>query len=252
MELKFEEAFFKTENRVITLAELSQLFDKDLQFFSSSVKNNLYCPKCHRAKLVYVNGDERHLRTHPKAQHIDCNLEQDIVHPKKAKAYVKNEKNAKSIKRQKESLLMMMMGKPCQVNPNTEEKVKADTANQNANPRRQKKVSRPLRRSQKRIDHILRDEDFNVHKFFYGEVLIQWEGLNDDRKRLLLRDKTSGRFLCRISVSSLVFHYLPSEWITEKQQPAYIVVLGEMKKNEKTKWPYLILENSEHLSIAFR
>ena len=251
MDLKYEEAFFKAENRNITLAELNHLYDKNLQSFVINIRNNLYCPKCHQAKLVYVNGDERYLRTHPKAQHINCDLEQDIIPLKRVKAYVKNRKNASSIKRQKESILRMLMDTPCQLNPNTEVvEAKDDNFNQESEPKKQKEESRFLRLSQKRIDHKLRDEDYNVYKFFYGEVLIQWEGLNEDGKRLLLRDKVSGRFLCRIKVSSTVFHYIPSEWITENRRPGYIVVLGEMKIGAEAKWPCLVLEDSDFLSIA--
>lgn len=83
----------------------------------------------------------------------------------------------------------------------------------------------------KRIDTSFREEDYLCFKFFYGDVLAEWE--KDEKYnmyRLLLRGVRDHRFICRINVSEKVFSHIPMDMKIKGAFNCKIVFLAAMEK----------------------
>lgn len=111
----------------------------------------------------------------------------------------------------------------------------------------------PKRFPRKRIDTIFREEDFDCNKFFYGDVLMNWEEAERENKhyfKLLLRHPITHKMLCVISVSDKVYKYIPSEHVFNGERSGKIVFLASLKKTAK--WYYRTwLLWSAYLKICF-
>ncbi|MBQ3702530.1 MAG: hypothetical protein II885_07220 [Oscillospiraceae bacterium] len=250
MELKFEEAFLCTEDRNVTISELSQMFDENKKAFDKDIRNNLLCPQCRIAKLVFVNGIGKHLRTHQNAVHADnCDLEQEVISSRYTDEYVKSGKNMTSIIRQIEAVQRLLREDFSQRGPDSERIQKTELNRHCYRKDIASKRIRSLRLGRKRLDHDLQDEDYGVYKIFYGKVVFQWEALEDERKRILLRDIKTNKFLCRISVTQSVFSHVPPEWVSLAPVMVDIAVMGKMEKGNNARWSHLRLEHSDYLSV---
>lgn len=226
------------------------MFDENKKAFDKDIRKNLLCPQCRIAKLVFVNGVGQYLRTHPNAVHAgNCDLEQEVISSKNADDYVKSGKNMASITRQIEAVQRLLREDLSQRVPPFERKQNAELNSQRIEKDVLNKKNRSLRLGRKRIDHDLQDEDYGVYKIFYGKVVLQWEALEDERKRILLRDMKTNKFLCRISVTQAVFSHIPPEWVSQTPVIVDIAFMGKMEKGNSARWPHLRLEHSEYLSV---
>lgn len=236
--MKFEEAFNSKTGKLVTIQETVTIYKHDPKLYKLSFYDNLYCPECRHAKLIYVNDNSPYYRTSPNSAHkLDCSLAQDVMTQKQAKAYVEDPKNKDKIVRQLETILHSCLKEASSTtrsshkHPKTPAECTEDICTQNI------KTSKCLPR--KRIDnydsvHSTPDDFIDKLKIFYGTVYIKWlrakkvpEIENAENYHLFLRSQKTSKLLCRIRVSNKVYKHITESIGTPTNGLYYIAFLAE-------------------------
>lgn len=230
--MKFEEAFNSKTGKLVTIQKIATIYKHDPKLYKSNFHDNLYCPECRQAKLIYVNDNSPYYRTSPNSVHkLDCSLAQDIMTQKQAKAYIEDPKNKDKIVRQLETILHSCLKGASSITgllhkyPKTPVKCTEDNCTQNI------QISKYL--SRKRIDnynsvHSNPDDFIDKLKIFYGIVYIKWLKIKKaENYYLFLRSQKTSKLLCRISVSSKVYKHITKSIGTPTDGLYYIAFLAE-------------------------
>lgn len=259
---KFQYAYHLDTDQAISAEEAMLLKAADLKAYTLQYKDHLFCPMCKQARICLVRGDQQpFFRTCPKSVHADdCGLSQDELLPSEVNALVTNTENIPEIQRQMERVLSLHFS--------GNEKPAADTIctgtmKSDVVVHRQagKRVSKYI--SQKNITAKFSEDDINVKKLFYGEVVIQWEkggtakelnpdGSNKNYMKLLIRTPSKAgtqRFICRLNISPAVFSHLSKNILQPSRYLCSIVFLSELSYPRGKDYLKGWLSRSEFLRI---
>lgn len=249
--MKFEEAYCSHAKKTLTIQKVAAVYKFDTEEFVKHYKEGLYCPECKEAKLSYNNAAIPYFKTYPKAKHCEnCSLRQEEMGAKEIKEYIDSKEGKERAERNIESLMIRLLDE------STDYRIKGKNIKANEESERPNS-STPLTKSnsrkrfpQKRIDTMLSEEDLDIFKLFYGTVNICWECDNRSNDfKLILRNKTNRKFLCKIRVTTSVYSHINPSYKFEGYRECKIVFLASLKKSKNT--VYTSLSWSGFLSICF-
>ena len=244
--MKFEESYSLAQKRVVLISEIVATFNTDMLAFSEMKKAGFLCPECRTARLSYHNAATPYFSTFPRAAHcMDCSLAQDVMDAQKVNEFVAEAENKEQLVRQINSVMQVLIAENVNDSKSHHHSL-PETLKEEKTSKQKSQTYENKRIPRKRIDTELAEDDFGCFKFFYGDVLAQWE--NDENEyRLLLRSTKEERFLCRIRVSPKVYYHISAEGKRFGKFQCKIVFLAQMKKLGK--YPSCKLIWSEYLKI---
>lgn len=250
--MKFEEAYCETTKMQLTINEAKELFMETPIAFAERIKGHLFCPECKQPRLAFHNAQTPYFSTYPLEEHqADCTLRQEELSRDAAAAYVNSKFNFQEIKRQIDSLIVLLGADTQYMNVKDKKGTKKDENAAKADDIYKRKKKRLPR---KRIDVALTDDDYDCYKLFYGAVSLIWEKdeKRPERNKLLIRTQDGRRFLCRVIVRPQEFAFVPSEYKKSGQFLGKIVFLACFDSfSKKYKYPFVTLQRGEWLKIAF-
>lgn len=228
--MKFEEAYVKPLDKIIDINELSLMKKSKFVEFAKTC-DNLYCPECMKAKLVYVLSNPVYLRTCQNSEHSeDCSLKQEELSKTRTKEFVK-EQNFDTLNRQLQRLILNLSS--CAQKEKTDLSQKATIQKNNNGSFITNVGGKNFRFPQKRIDLPLFEDDYDKIKLFYGTVLCTWEkAKNGNDYRLLIYLDSKQRLLCRIFVKENIYKFVPSKMKFKGQKKCRIAFVASINKVE--------------------
>ncbi len=258
--MKFTEAYHPDENSNIPLETIVNVFNNDPKSFENRYRGNLFCPKCHEAKLYFSNAKHPYLGTyHSKPHAIDCSLSQKKTNSKSIKTFLDDsEHNEEEIRRQLHNAIHALL--KSKVSPASQSK--ADKEGGGASkPLKYKRPSakaeaKSKRIPRKRIDGRFRTDDYARTKVFYGTVYIKWEEkrLREDLYHYIrVSNATSHKLICSVSLSPSVYENISDNFRAIDNTICEIAFVGDLNKpNEFEDWnrkEFVILLHSSRLKI---
>lgn len=236
--MKFEEAYWTKESKLLSIDEITQYFRKDKSFFSSDIKTCLLCPECKKPNLAYNNAATPYLSVYPNSEHeLGCSLKQDEMTAKEADRFVDNPENDEMIIRQMENVALTMF--------DSSKKGGRSSSKSTAVPKTSSSIVKPSlsiskRLARKRIDLKFDEDDFDCIKIFYGTVFVKWEnfyriwsGVNEEWHKILMYNKNN-KLVCRLEISPRVYYYIPENYKKINNTHCNIVFLAKFKNKGKT------------------
>lgn len=213
--MKFEEAYWQKEDKMLRIDEITEIFHSKQSIFAKEIKDYLFCPECKKPQLAYNNASNPYLRAFPKSQHADwCSLKQGEMNSVRAEQFINDEKNKDIIIRQMQSAMLALMN-PTASPSKTSSKVSSVSKGISPFPVSHSSTSKRLPR--KRIDIKFCPKDFNCVKIFYGTVYAKWETdvqtFNETEKwRKILMYDDNNQLLCKLKISPKVYNYIPEHY----------------------------------------
>lgn len=236
--MKFEEAYWTKESKLLSIDEITQYFKKDKNFFSSDIKECLLCPECKKPNLAYNNAATPYLSVYPNREHeLGCSLKQDEMTSKEVNRFVDNPKNNEMIIRQMEKVALTMF--------DSSTKSGKTSSKSTFIPKVSSSIAKPSlsiskRLPRKRIDLKFDEEDFGCFKIFYGTVFIKWEifyktrnGVNEKWQKILMYNKNN-KMVCKLEISPRVYKHIPDSYKKIDNANCNIVFLAKFKNTGKT------------------
>lgn len=213
--MKFTAAYYSAENRLIDISELNADCEHNSKNFYIKYKNNLYCDKCHKARLTYVQSKTHYLKAIHISEHSPdciCTVNQDIEF---INNYFKENSDHKNIEQRLEGIIRRYLEKltltdtdPSIIDFDT---IKDDDKARIKKPKNQKQLVRT--QSLYSLNDI--DETWSEYRFFYGEVYLtaKEEKTNEDNTFIALKmfNKNNKQCLCSVAMPTVVFHYLKNK-----------------------------------------
>lgn len=231
-ELKYEEFFFRRENRIVNIKELSS--DNYLIY-----KSDMFCPECHKAELYYVANTNKipHLRTIRNSIHSkNCSYGYPIVSTKTAKKYFTNLSDE-----QIKNKLNSMMRYLCTEKNKRSEDYSEDINNHPMLIRTQEieKTRNFQQLKRKSLNAFFNEDDEAKLYVFYGKVQLKLEIKDKEirHKETGYKDKIYYAFLYLFCKDKKKFYiYFPKSQIpkdVKNGEEYYMVAIGEIKRREK-------------------
>lgn len=250
--MKFEEAYWKKEDKNLSIDEITGNFRSNKSFFSSDIKDCLFCPVCQKPNLAFNNASTPYLSTYPNSEHAaGCRLIQDELSPKRADKIVSNPKNKDIIIRQMEYVFLTLFDSSTKTGKSSSKSISFPKSSHSF-AKEHKTTSK--RFSWKRIDLSFNVDDFDCFKIFYGTVFVKWEtdyhtsdGIIEEWHKILMYNKKE-KMVCRLEISPRVYSYIPETYKKINNTNCKITFLAKFKNNGKT-YRKSSLINSEFLMM---
>lgn len=228
--MKFEEAYVTGLDKTLDISELSLMKKTRFSDFTK-ICNNLYCPECTEAKLVYVLSNPAYLRTHPNSEHNeDCSLKQEELSKKALASYIK-ENGADDLERHLQKLALKLTV--------TEEQSKKTINSKNKGQNTLHKSllvsfkNKKYRFPQKKLDKTIKQDDLHTMKIFYGMVSVKWEYNSKLRiNKLLLYSIEKRRMICRILINRETYYKIPKKMKFEEKNNCVVSFFSELSPVE--------------------
>ena len=228
--MKFEEAYVDLIDEEITIEDVANIYKRDfLQF--QRLQEHLYCPECRTAQLAFVSSKVCYFRSFPNSEHIeDCSFRQSMMNKKETKEFVSLPQNIDVLKRQLKNLILRLhtskVTSPKRHNINSASNRRVEKNNLIVTLQK-KTMCFP----QKRIDLPLKEDDYDIIKFFYGKVYCKWETDKEgEGYKLLVYTALHERLRCRIHITGKVYKYLPDEFKFVGKRLCNLAFVAELKE----------------------
>lgn len=235
--MKFEEALYvnKGLKKLVSIDVISKIRKDNPIKFRDEIQGYLYCPECHSPQLIHRQcvGKSDHFATSKDQKHKDeCSSLYEKAN-QKIISEILSEPNHEKLKNRLQYFLMSLH-KPIKLksNPLIYKKTKISKVNTD-----KKEVNNIVIKSyylpRKRLTNKLLPDDVEDTKIFYGDVLIKWRSLPDE-KHLLLIHNLQSQYICSLFMSKNVYNYIDNNFkIDMKCSVAFIAKLNAKEQNEK-------------------
>lgn len=172
---KFDSFYFKKDERIHNSEVLKSYAEKHNGIIETQYYNNMRCPECRRAPLIYVAETSR-TRAHLKApdnnsHHEDCSLKNENATLSQVKYYLKN-LGEKKTKDKLKSMLRVLMKESLSPHPSLSFEVKEEK-NHALKPQQSKVQTHKVAFRRKKMVFPFDDFEFNVPYLIYGKVKLE-------------------------------------------------------------------------------
>lgn len=203
-ERKYEDVYCSATNSLLTLQDVSYLYNNFIAEYSSKYRTTLLCPECRKAPMVYVCADSPYFKAQSQDAHDkDCSFLQDLIFVEKIDEYVKSTATENQIGRQMDRLITMLLSNKSTSSTTESAEKLAVNISQPANSSPSRNISKLLPR--KRFDAPFNDDDFGVFKVYYGIALTIWEYVGNRNWRILFRHPEKKYLMCKLNVNAEVY-----------------------------------------------
>lgn len=219
--MKFEEAKIGKNGQIISINDLLQLSQNNTVLLDV-LRHDLYCPVCGGAKLaLYLNVSSPFLKTKNGEKHLDtCKLKQPQMTQKECEDFLKTAA-PETIEHQMEKLLLLLSNHSQNTNASPTQN---NTSTANTNNRENKRIPH------KRIDRPLNNDDYDVIKYFYGNVNIRFETVDKyGYSRMNIFSTDNSKIYCSIKITNNVYLHLDRSYIIDQDNVDF-VYLGKISR----------------------
>ena len=245
--MKFTDAYWKIGKEIITVDDISNIYENEINAFHAQYEEHLFCPECRQAQLVYVNGLISYLRSFPNSEHLpDCSLRQAILPVRQAEKLLTSTgvEDQEYVQRQMQSVLSrisrdsMMITKPIANSPVSKTPHVVTSGSPVITTARSKRLM------QKNLYSRLDEDEYGVPMISYGTVRVNWERHYDENKKryqyclLLWRTKktksANSNLICKVTVSQSVYAHIPEEYKLLKNSECHVTLFTTFKNYGKS------------------
>lgn len=244
--MKYEEIYFDVEKCTVASEKILQIYTQQPELFETVYRDHLWCPSCKRVQVAVVVAGGIYLRGYRTQMHAEgCDHIQPVYIPRNLDELKESPEDIRKIQHQIDTLLRRTYAQ--QIESTRRNKNRSPMCSTNTSSLcLQGKIRLGYRLSQKRIDTMLGEDDFESPKVFYGLVRTHW---NPKKRFLWLYIPGARTRICGLYITNMVESYLQKSGVLLHDYPlAHIAFLGQLEKFPDGT-PKCILEDSRFLQL---